>query len=98
MFKGYSLFLPATNSQYQMGSDSIVKREIVIKPSKSSAFIGQNFDLKCDVTTVKNQLRRQPRYFGGASGYTKWMKVDGYMSPNVRNVGGTTIRYSIEIL
>ena len=50
-----------------MGSDSVVKREIVIKPSKSSAFIGQNFDLKCHVTTVKDQLRRQPRFFGGSA-------------------------------
>jgi hypothetical protein len=83
-----------TNSAYQMGSDSSVKREIVIKPSKNTAYIGQNFELKCHVTTLRNQLRRQPRYYGGASGYTKWSKVDGYISPNVKNFGGNTIRFN----
>jgi hypothetical protein len=78
-----------------MGSDISVKREIVIKPSKNTAYIGQNFELKCHITTVKSQLRRQPRLFGGAAGYTKWSKVDGYMSPNVRNFGGNTIRYIV---
>ena len=81
-----------TNSALQMGPNSFVRREIVIKPSRNSAFIGQNFELKCQVTTVRSQLRRQPRFLGGASAYTKWSKVDGYMSPNVRNIGGNTIK------
>ena len=84
--------LENANSALQMGPNSFVRREIVIKPSKTSAFIGQNFELKCQVTTVRSQLRRQPRFLGGASAYTKWSKVDGYMSPNVRNIGGNTIK------
>ena len=94
-FISKTYFAGNTNSELLLGSDSNVKREIVIKPSKNTAYIGQNFELKCDVTTVRNQLRRQPRYYGSAAGYTKWSKVDGYMSPNVRNFGGNTIRYSL---
>ena len=83
------LSIAASNGELQMEP---IKREILIKPSQNTAYIGQNFDLKCQVTTVRHQLSRQPRTYGGSSGYTKWTKVDGYMSPNVRNVGGNTIR------
>ena len=92
MFVNAKISIAALNGELQMESTIPIKREIVIKPSQNTAYIGQNFDLKCQVTTVRHQLSRQPRTYGGASGYTKWTKVDGYMSPNVRNVGGNTIR------
>ena len=75
-----------------MGSSSSVKRKIVIKPSKRIPYIGQNFELKCQVKLAKTEIQPTPRFFGNEGGYTKWSKVDGYMSPNVRNVRGNTIR------
>ena len=59
------------------------EEEIVIRPSKGKAYLGDVFELKC---TTKNRRRgRQPMY-------TSWSKVDGFItSPNVRN-GGSVIK------
>ena len=97
-YKIISALITDFNGQYTMGSEESIRKEITINPSKSTAYVGQDFDLKCQVQSIANQRPRRPRMWNSSGiGYTTWEKVDGNMSPNVRNVGGNTIRYDIAL-
>ena len=63
------------------------EEEIVIRPNKDRALLGDTFELKC---TTKHRRRRGGRQMPM---YTSWSKVGGVpiSSPNVRN-GGNVIK------
>ena len=62
------------------------EEEIIIRPNKDKALLGDTFELKCTTKRRRRRGRQMPMY-------TSWSKVGGVpiTSPNVRN-GGNVIK------